>query len=517
MLCFLAKTKYRITPVASVVLSLSLIPGVTSAAPNNAPSFTPGHEPTSSACNPVFEFPGWAQNVTDGDGGTSGLSFHITDLTNSDIYSRLPHVSWPSRTLRYELKPDVPGGMISTVTAVLKDSSGTDQGGQDTSEPQTWNIYTESCGKESEVLLDQDGDGISDIDEGGGVLDTDGDGMADSIDPDSDNDGIADIDENEDSDNDGIRDSEEANGDNVSTDTDGDGVNDEFDLDDDNDGIVDSLEGFGLLDTDNDNLPDSLDLDSDNDGLSDLLESGVDLTQLTFSDGVLTSPAGENGLTDLLETTIDSGIPKLNPFDSDRDGTADFQDADQGQFSIDTDRDGVADDVDIDDDNDGILDTIEGSGLIDSDNDNLPDSQDLDSDNDGLTDLLESGGEPDLLIFSEEGMILNETGQNGFADPLETTIDSGIPVFILSDVNTDGTPDFQQPDEGLVSTDSITDFFNDPETGRSLLRTGLQGSGCTLGGQAAVDPLLFLTALFAFIYVWRRRILSFFNRRIMSY
>ena len=95
MLCFLAKTKYRITPVASVVLSLSLIPGVTSAAPNNAPSFTPGHEPTSSACNPVFEFPGWAQNVTDGDGGTSGLSFHITDLTNSDIYSRLPHVSWP--------------------------------------------------------------------------------------------------------------------------------------------------------------------------------------------------------------------------------------------------------------------------------------------------------------------------------------------------------------------------------------------------------------------------------------
>ena len=55
----------------------------------------------------------------------------------------------------------------------------------------------------------------------------------------------------------------------------------------------------------------------------------------------------------------------------------------------DTDGDGVADVCDLDDDNDGILDTVEGSG--NSDGDGLINSSDLDSDGDGCNDVIEAG------------------------------------------------------------------------------------------------------------------------------
>ena len=45
---------------------------------------------------------------------------------------------------------------------------------------------------------------------------------------------------------------------------------------------------------------------------------------------------------------------------------------------------------DIDDDNDGILDTTEG--VVDTDGDGIINSLDLDSDNDGIADLVETGG-----------------------------------------------------------------------------------------------------------------------------
>lgn len=55
----------------------------------------------------------------------------------------------------------------------------------------------------------------------------------------------------------------------------------------------------------------------------------------------------------------------------------------------DLDYDGVPDSLDIDDDNDGILDIVEGDGTIDTDNDGTPDSLDIDSDNDGIPDMVE--------------------------------------------------------------------------------------------------------------------------------
>lgn len=59
-------------------------------------------------------------------------------------------------------------------------------------------------------------------------------------------------------------------------------------------------------------------------------------------------------------------------------------------YSQDTDGDGVFDNVDIDDDNDGILDISEGNGSVDTDGDGFPDSRDIDSDNDGIPDNIEA-------------------------------------------------------------------------------------------------------------------------------
>jgi len=264
------------------------------AAPNNAPSFVPGPDQTSSGCDGAIALAGWAQNVTDGDGETSGLRFLMTGISNPDIFGELPFVSWPSLTLGYRIKPGTPGGLSSTVTAVLIDTSGTGQGGRDTSDPQTWTINTSGCndvdldgiadeidpeitppvdtdgdGIIDSIDLDDDNDGIPDSEEGDGVLDTDGDGIPDSLDTDSDNDGILDADEPGDSDGDGIPDSQEPASGDVTTDTDGDGLTDDVDPDDDNDGIPDVDEGDGLVDTDGDGIPDSRDPDSNNDGIGD--------------------------------------------------------------------------------------------------------------------------------------------------------------------------------------------------------------------------------------------------------
>ena len=58
-------------------------------------------------------------------------------------------------------------------------------------------------------------------------------------------------------------------------------------------------------------------------------------------------------------------------------------------FSGDFDEDGIVDGIDLDDDNDGILDSEEGTNDID--NDGLPNYFDLDSDGDGCPDVQEAG------------------------------------------------------------------------------------------------------------------------------
>ena len=267
---------------------------------------------------------------------------------------------------------------------------------------------------------DTDGDGLSqNVDRavgvagslGLGIIDTDGDGIANQFDLDSDNDGIPDIREvlGTDSNNDGKVDG--------FTDVDKDGFADIYDQDTNNDGVMDAAPKALLrtgADLNNDGKPDSYpnknldkdakpnpyDLDSDGDGIPDVREAGwPDADNNSLSDGARNAITGwSNTISGM------SGSLVLANSDTDPSGAInpDFLD-------IDSDNDGIPDNVEglptsnyrlptgLDTDGDGMddaYDNIAGFGArgiepYDKDGDNIPDYRDGDSDNDGVRDIIE--------------------------------------------------------------------------------------------------------------------------------
>ncbi len=201
------------------------------------------------------------------------------------------------------------------------------------------------------------------------------------------------------------------------TDSDGDGILDQFDLDSDNDGITDNVEaqttagyiapsgtgaaitdadGDGLddnydanttdttsaasvgltpVDTDSDSTVDMLDTDSDNDGITDTDEAGHGITQATID---ASADTDGDGLKDVVEGANASDDFDVNDENLDATDTnfllaAEVGLATDGSNAVplsidlsfrdnttDTDQDGVNDTDDLDDDNDGILDAVEG-------------------------------------------------------------------------------------------------------------------------------------------------------------
>ena len=99
---------------------------------------------------------------------------------------------------------------------------------------------------------------------------------------------------------------------------------------------------------------------------------------------------------------------------------------------FDTDNDSVGNNQDLDDDNDGIEDTKEGSGDID--NDGIPNSQDKDSDGDGCFDASEAG----YLDLDLDGIIgsgIPEIDTNG-------KVSSSIGYVEIADNDINGVLDF---------------------------------------------------------------------------
>jgi hypothetical protein len=197
-----------------------------------------------------------------------------------------------------------------------------------------------------------------------------------------------------------------------SLDSDGDGVGNTLDLDNDNDRMPDFVEdAFGPGDPDGDGIPSRLDLDSDGDGVSDIIEAGgVDAN----GDGRGDGPVDGNGIPapGLLVPVDSDGDGRSNPYDSDSDNDGVLDGVDQCRTvagvaptgcpatptavpptatptavpptatptptrtptptavpptatptattpSTDSDGDGVGNTQDLDDDNDGILDSVE--------------------------------------------------------------------------------------------------------------------------------------------------------------
>ena len=261
--------------------------------------------------------------------------------------------------------------------------------------------------------------------------DNDGDGIPDSIDLDDDNDGILDTEEGTD-------------------DLDNDGKPNKFDEDSDGDGCSDVKEA-GYPDGNNDNyygdeVPvvnpegkvigapyDSPD-DANNNGTKDYLEVGSALSltssptplnvligsnvqfvgagsvahgtitynwQISTDDGGSWSDMSDGGkysgatTNTLSVTNVEIGMTdylyrlymRTPAFVCDLDVITNV--AKLEVYLPDFDNDNVPDDIDLDDDNDGILDAVEGTG--DLDNDTKPNHRDYDSDGDGCKDVTEAG------------------------------------------------------------------------------------------------------------------------------
>ena len=115
----------------------------------------------------------------------------------------------------------------------------------------------------------------------------------------------------------------------------------------------------------------------------------------------------------------------------------------------DFDCDGIFDLQDIDDDNDGIPDLVEGNGDIDSDDDGIPDNYDIDDDNDGIPDVREWQTENDYKLPS--GVDANN---NGWDDVFEEMTEKS--SFSAVDTDNDSIPDYLDDDS---DNDEISDFI----------------------------------------------------------
>ncbi|MBN2899029.1 MAG: tandem-95 repeat protein, partial [Clostridia bacterium] len=115
---------------------------------------------------------------------------------------------------------------------------------------------------------------------------------------------------------------------------------------------------------------------------------------------------------------------------------------------LDTDCDNVPDEIDIDDDNDGILD-IDETFTADTDSDGIPNYLDIDSDNDGIIDNIEAQAEG-----TYRAPVWSDSDGDGWDDQYDP--DSEGAYFELADTDSDGDPDFIDTD---TDDDGIEDYI----------------------------------------------------------
>ena len=329
---------------------------------------------------------------------------------------------------------------------------------------------TDLDGKINMLDLDSDNDGIPDVVEAYGVdangdgkidnyTDTDGDGFSQNVDgsgtgarlsgnglgvPDFDNDGVPNF-VDLDSDNDGIPDLVEAgaadtdnNGkvDGTFTDLNGDGMHDSYinagallktGADGNGDGKADTYPNKNM---DGDFRPNPYDRDSDGDGIVDVIESGLPDANL---DGVVDGTIAANGRSLSVSPPLMATITLRN---TDTRGNPDYLD-------IDSDDDGIPDNIEglptagyitplyTDGDGDGLDDAYDGiygfggSGIfvVDTDGDGIPDYRDLDTDADGQLDIKE-GNDFNLNGLADDNTTLTLLDSDG--DGLDNRFDSSI-------------------------------------------------------------------------------------------
>lgn len=294
--------------------------------------------------------------------------------------------------------------------------------------------YTDTDGDGFSQNVDGNNTGAAGSGNGLGAVDTDGDGIPNYLDLDSDNDGIPDVVEvyGTDANNDGMIDG--------FTDTDGDGFSQNVDGDQNNDGTIDNAAGTLLRtgpDANNDGRADSYpnknmdadgranpyDLDSDGDGITDVREAGFADTDWNGKiDGTVNAKGRVVVIVSTMPNSDASGRVDVYDIDSDNDGIPDNV---EGQTTsgyylptyIDADNDG------IDDRYDNAIGTFGGDGIHppDSDGDGIRDYVDIDTDNDGLNDIYE-GNDLNFNGHIDDGVALSGSDTDG--DGLDNFFDT---------------------------------------------------------------------------------------------
>lgn len=437
----------------------------------------------------------------DGDGLLDGYdnntaSVDATNGTNANSYPNLDNTGTAERDWREIANTDNSGGGNTTdidddndgITDIIE-CGGFDPLG-DADSDGVRNYLDQTPGTGLPAFADANNDGIND------AYDNDQDGIINSLDVDSDQDGIADIveaggvdtngdgrtDSTTDTDGDGLVDTYDTStgGVNIANlDTDGDGIPNFRDLDSDNDGIPDVVEAGGsdanndgkidaFTDTDGDGFAQSVDGDANNDGTA---ENTAATLIITGTDG------NADGRPDTYPkaNTDKTGLP--NPYDLDADGDG-ILDAREAGIAQDTNNNGVVNSGDAgytDANGDGWADAIDVLASL-----NLPNTDgrgpanylDIDADDDGITDNVEGQ--------STAGYIL-PTGTDSDGDGIDNAYDNNNSAFGgnanngITPYNHDGadTPDY-------TDADSDNDGVND-------LREATGSSSATLTNTTDTD------------------------------
>jgi len=148
------------------------------------------------------------------------------------------------------------------------------------------------------------------------------------------------------------------------------------------------------------------------------------------------------------------GITGSADLDSDNDGILDSV---EGDYSADTDGDGIPDYLDADANGDGVVNASDnwadtnGDGVndyYDTDLDGIPNALDLDSDNDGIQDIIEAGG----IDSNGDGMTDSFSDASGGFAYTDYTVSSGCSTSLIStsgfttlSMNDDQTQSFTLP------------------------------------------------------------------------
>ncbi|MDA9715042.1 gliding motility-associated C-terminal domain-containing protein, partial [Bacteroidota bacterium] len=257
-------------------------------------------------------------------------------------------------------------------------------------------------------------------------------------------------------------------------------------------GMADDAEGTVPLDSDGDGLANHLDLDSDNDGIYDVDEGG-DGDQDTNNDGMV--DANDVGFSDNDNDGMADGTETTRPPDTDNDGYMDYVDLDADNDGIydvveggdgdqDTNGDGMIDDDDTgftDTNNNGMADNAESTPAPDTDNNMVPDYMDLDSDGDGCADVIEAGFVDDdgdgylgLSPTVEDSMGVVVSAPDGYTTP--------------ADNDGNGTPDFLEVGTEAMITQHPDDLYLYDEGDSIVMTAGVTPqTGVTYQWQYSVD------------------------------